>query len=285
MKPKAYAIANEIRMKRSQFSGAFIICEGATYSRLLRRFVDQATCQLVVAHDKAIALDAIRILDEGGVLGCVAVVDADFDRQNNVLYGSQNVIATPVHDFDVMLFLSPALDKLLDEYGSTGKCDALEKLHQRPIRDVILSAAVEIGALRIVSERRGLSLDFDSLRFGDFLDCPTLTVNRTELITAIRNSSRRHDLGASDIQKWCDGVRACSYPTHDMSNGHDVTKILATGLRKAIGNLNQSVATQEWVETQLRIAYESLWFRNDPLHQSLTAWERLNPHYVILRRK
>lgn len=271
-------------MKRTQISGAFVVCEGATDSRLLRRFVDHSACQLIVAHEKETVLDAIKILDDGGVPGCVAVIDADFDRQNGISYGSGNIIATAVHDLDVLLFFSPALDKLLDEYGSTEKIRAFEDRSLLSVRDAILAAAAEIGTLRIISERRGLAFDFDALKFNDFIDRDNLNLSRVSLIEAIRNASRRHDLDAAELLNWCNEIHACSYPVCDIANGHDVTRILAIALRKAIGSVNPSVVTAEWLEAQLRIAYEASWFRTDPLHHALAAWEQLNPPYKVLLR-
>lgn len=60
----AYAIANEIRMKRTQHAGAFLIVEGATDARIFKAFTDIQTCQVIVAHNKDNVIQVLNILEK-----------------------------------------------------------------------------------------------------------------------------------------------------------------------------------------------------------------------------
>ena len=278
----AFSIANEVRMKRTQYDGAFLICEGAGDSRFIRRFIDEKNCRIIVARAKSIVLEAIEILDDSKVPGCCAIVDADFDRQLGVQYRSHNVIATNHHDLDAVLFFSPALEKILYEYGSEGKIAAFQQMAGITLREAIIQSALHIGALRFVSQRDGLALKFEGLKFSEFLDRTTGEVNRLQLVTSVKNLSQRHDFGSQDLVALCDEVLGAALPVGDMCNGHDIAETVAFLLRKAAGSAPASTMTGEFIGSQLRLSYERPWFTDGSMRLAISQWEAANGPYVIL---
>lgn len=283
MNTTSYFVANEIRMKRTQFHGAFLICEGATDSRFLRRLVDTTACQIVVARDKDTALGAISLLDDGGVNGCLAIVDADFDRLLGGSYQSRNVIATPVHDMDVLLFNSRALDKILDEYGSSAKLQAFAPDIPGAVRSTVRAAAVHLGLLRYVSLIKGLNLRFEGLKVSSFAAHDSLKIDRQKLVRVIKNNSQNHALGDAYLIAEIDSVLKEGHSVEDVCVGHDLSAILAYGLRKVLGSADPRIMTAEFVETQLRVSYEQAWFPSEVLHASIREWEAKNTPFRILR--
>lgn len=278
---QSHSIANDVRLKRTQFAGAFLICEGATDGRFLRRFIDNSACRIVVAHDKATAIDVLKILDSDNVQGCLAIVDADFDRYLDIVH-APSVVLTPHNDLDVFLFLSSALKKVLIEHGSVNKLELFESKMRMSVRDAIISEVQKVAALRLVSHRHGLNLRFDDLQFSAFVD-RNLSINEDALIKKIKNHSNNHAVEHAFLQRELSATLKAFNPNQCACVGHDVTQMLAIALTRAIGNLNQSQATCEFVESQLRLSYEEAWFPGGLLWESLKQWESRNSPYRVLQ--
>src|SRR5260370_1220949 len=109
---KPHHIANEIRLKRTQHLGSFLLVEGSDDSRFLKRFVDSRQCQVVVAHGKDTLIRAIGILENQNVGGVLGVIDADFDRLEGTAPSSTNIVSAECHDIEAMLIRSPAFDAI-----------------------------------------------------------------------------------------------------------------------------------------------------------------------------
>ena len=110
----AHVIANEIRMKRSHYHGPFLVVEGRDDRLFLQKFISRDTCNIVVAQNKDTVRYAIRILDDNGFAGALGIVDADFDRIQNIQTGYSNVLMYQHHDLETMLLCSPALRHVLE---------------------------------------------------------------------------------------------------------------------------------------------------------------------------
>src|SRR5712692_8435090 len=178
------AIANEIRLKRSQHRGTFVVVEGRDDRLLYEKFfADPHQCRFVVAGNKARVCEVIRILDSDGFYGALGIVDADFDLLDGTSVSSSNIVRGDCHDIEAMLVRSPAFDKVLREFGSEDKIGKLITRTETDIRSVLLAAASPLGYLRWHSQRPALQLRFEELQFAGFIDMRTLTVNRSALIT------------------------------------------------------------------------------------------------------
>lgn len=114
-------IANQIRLRRSNFSGAFIIVEGRSDNLVYERLVSQHKCEFSIALNKDNAINALDILDKDNFTGVLAIVDADFSILEGSIHTSSNLLITDDHDLEMMLIKSPALEKLLCEVGSDEK--------------------------------------------------------------------------------------------------------------------------------------------------------------------
>lgn len=108
-------LANSVRMERQQYAGSFLVVEGTTDAAFFRAYIDGEACRIIVADDKAKALEILEILNSDSFDGAVAIVDADFDRIVGSDNPPRNVFLTDQHDLDCMLLMSPALDKLVEE--------------------------------------------------------------------------------------------------------------------------------------------------------------------------
>lgn len=275
-------VANEIRMTRTQFRGTFLIVEGQTADlRVYKRLVDSERAQVTPAHNKDRAIAALKILEETDFAGVVAIIDADFWRLEGQQPTSLNLFITDTHDLETMLIESPALDKLLDEFGSEQKIARFTENNKTDVRQALLIAACPIGYLRWVSQRNNLSLKFEGIVFSRFIDDDTLHIDISDLIRVVKNKSNRHDLDANDLHDKIDRLTDPKHNSWDICCGHDLVYILSIGLSKVLGSNNSSEVKPEVLEKFLRTGYESAYFLSTQLYQSLREWETSNPPFRI----
>lgn len=275
-------VANGIRMARAQFSGTFLIVEGQTADfRVYKRLVDPKQTKIIPAHNKDRALAALKILEDADFDGVVAIVDADFWRLEELDPTCPNLFITDTHDLETMLLESPALDKLLDEFGSEQKIAHFTENNKTDVRQVLLIAAGPIGYLRWASLRNDLSLKFEDLVFSRFIDDDTLHIDIGDLIRVVKNKSNRHDLDDNDLRDKIDKLTDPKHNSWDICCGHDLVCILSIGLSKVLGSKNSNEVKLEVLEKFLRVGYESTYFLSTQLYQSLQEWEASNLPFRI----
>lgn len=259
---------------------SFLIVEGTTDEKAYENFIDTKKCRIVAAHSKDNAKDAIGILEAEQFVGMLAIVDADFDVLTGEIPASANILLTDTHDLETMLLQSPALEKVLTEFGSKEKIARQGK----EVREVLLEAGAPIGYVRWISLQEGLNLTFEGLDFGKFIDIEehTLVIKVSALIVAIKNKSQKHALVEQDI---LDRVATCQKNAHDpwhVCCGHDLIEILSLVLRKALGTNDAKDVKPDIIARSLRLAYERAFFCETRLYASMQAWERANQPFKVL---
>ena len=195
----SHSIANELRMKRTQRDGAFVVIEGADDSRFYRRFVARQICALIPAFSKENVIGAVALLDETNFVGALGIVDSDFDVLVPKALPSPNIVrGDDSHDLETMLVRSPALDAVLHEFTAPGKLEAFEARLNAPFRTWLLQSAKFIGYLRWHSVTKGTNLCFEGLRFSRFIDSQTLRLDHDAFFAEIRNRSRNWAITNAD---------------------------------------------------------------------------------------
>jgi len=288
----AERIANEIRMERG-YPGhslhTFLLVEGSTDERVYKHFIVEDRCQIIVAHSKDSAITALAILEKDNFLGVLAIVDADFMVLEEKQPFSQNLLLTDMHDLELMIINSPALEKVLVELGSMEKISKLEERHRKDIRSLLLECAMPIGYLRWVSLQENLSLKFENLNFDKFIDKEKLAVDVKQLIRIVQSRttsnivSQKSPLKDDEIHSRMQQLSSNSPDPWHICCGHDVVSILSLGLRKAIGSNSSKSVKPDHVEMCLRLAYEQSYFSQTQLHAAIQQWKKVNAAFVILR--
>jgi hypothetical protein len=279
----AVVIANELRLRRSQHQGTFVVVEGRDDRLFYERFLDIQQCKFVVADGKEKVCEVISILDAAGFHGALGIVDADFDLLDEIPMSSLNVIRGNCHDIEAMLIRSPALNRVLREFGSEDKIQKFVTKAGRDICHVLLAAVSPLGYLRWHSLRSDLRLRFDGLPLARFVDMVTLTADRSKLIATVKNHSQRHDLDNEELGL---AIRGIDNPQHDpwqLCNGHDLVGVLSIGLRKALGSQSAVAVGVEEIARALRLAYESVDFATCELYRAIREWEQRNCPFQVLR--
>jgi Protein of unknown function (DUF4435) len=256
--------ANQIRLRRSTFLGAFLLVEGSSDKAFYERFVDKSICEFVIMLGKNRVIAVLGILDESSFQGVVAIVDADFDRLEPSPYHSPNLLRTDTHDLETMLIDSPALDKVIAEFGSEEKIAKFGS-----VRAALVEAGISIGYLRWISLSDELNLTFNGIKFGKFINEQTLQIDELELIKEVKNKSQALSLDSRDIQQWMTNKKSDNHDRLQVCCGHDLVEILSLGLRKAIGTMKVEVDS---LERSLRLAYEEVYFQQTQLYSDLHKW-------------
>ena len=278
-------VANSIRMTRSQFDGAIVVVEGnGSDSLFYKKVLDRRSARLAPAHGKENLVEVIGRLNGESFAGVLGIADADRDRILGKSVASPNLFLTDTCDLESMLILSPALDKVLLEFGSDSKIQSFEQRRGVTIREFLFESVRPLGALRLISERDGLSLKFKDLRF-EKLVTDELGLDLAKLLTTLR--TRTPDPPKAKVWQALpsqieDVERDTKVPSVQLCNGHDLVAMLCLGLRRHWGGSNALRITPDELETLLRVAYESQYFNSTELCASLRVWEFDHPPFRVL---
>lgn len=274
-------VVAEAKMMRAGFSGAILIVEGGTDQRFLERFISAETCRILCAHGKENALGAIQRL-RPGVAGVLAFVDADFDRIVGSICEHPDVVVSDYHDVEMMLLLSPALDKVLAEYASPKKVAALTAKTRSSIRSVLLQEASRIADIRLANRRMGWGLGFKKIKHSKFVDKTTLCVDRSEAVVHVVSTSRVSGPSPDTVASELPDEEQYAEQLPDYCSGHDTTALLAIGLRRCLGGQSAQVACRENVERWLRLAFEEAHFAVTDVFAAIRLWEEANSTYCVM---
>jgi hypothetical protein len=261
-------------MMRTRFDGSVVIVEGVKDIRVYQRFIDSDHCKLIPGYGKEKTLGALKALEELGEVGVLALVDSDFDRLLERPAGP-SVVRTDGHDLEAQMFGSPALDKVLAEYGSAGK------LTDKDARTIVLRSAEVLGCLRFISQRDGLDLTFEGMTFSRFVDRLSLTVDRRELLLEVGRRSQRPDLHRVGLERQIDDVLG-RHNLLEVCCGHDAVEILGIAFRRLFGSCTTAESAPEALERSLRLAYEHAHFSLTGTYRALRDWENRNELYKVL---
>ncbi|MBD2492778.1 DUF4435 domain-containing protein [Nostoc sp. FACHB-280] len=276
-------VANYIRLRRSTFTGTFLLVEGSSDKVFYQRFVDELACELVDTSGKPSsrqnAIDILEILEQSNFQGVLVIVDADFDRLKSLVSSSHNLLYTDTHDLETMLIQSPALDKVLAEFGSEEKIAQFK----RDVRLTLCEIGISVGYLLLISLSEGLNLTFEGITFSKFIDEQTLQINELRMIQEVKNKSQAYSLKDEELQKQLISQKNNNHDPWQVCCGHDLVEILSLGLRKALGTNKAADVEPNALERSLRLAYEEVYFCKTQLYFNIRTWESQNQPFKVLR--
>lgn len=274
--------ANKIRQLREIYSETFVLVEGTSDKTFYQRFFDQSACRLEVTQGKPSskqrAIEILQNLEKSNFQGVIAIIDADFDHLLNSLYTSPNLFRTDTHDLETILIQSPALEKVVAEFGSEEKITQLN----RDIREVLITIGISVGYLRLISNSDGLNLTFTGISFSKFIDEKNWQFNLINMITEVKNKSKAFNLKNEEIEKRLNQEKSNNYDPWQVCCGHDLVEILSLGLRKVIGTNKATDVEVNSLERNLRLAYEAVYFRKTHLYLQISLWESNNQPFQVL---
>jgi hypothetical protein len=270
-------IEAEVLMMRQVHAGSFLLVEGVTDVRFWTPRVADGACELVDGNGKPNVEGALTRLDSRGFAGVLGIVDDDCDSLDFRMLPSPNLIATDAHDLECLLLRSPALDRVLGEYGSKIKIKNFEKSRGIGVRDALVGLGLELGLLRWLSRREGWPYPFGDRGPARFIDKATWAIDTERLHSEVIVSGAYASV--TDLRAAIDTL-----PDHDpwsICQGHDLIAILGIGLREVLGTLKGGTGVDH-IAAMLRSAYDDIELQSGHLGASIRAWERANAPYQIL---
>lgn len=262
-------------MRRTQHDGSFLVVEGKDDSRFWRpRSHD--SCRLIDGCGKQNVVLGLQRLDEiefGGVLG---VVDSNHDHLAGVPLPSANLVATDAHDLECMLCRSPALGRVMAEYGDDEKIARFERQQRTDVRTALLNRGLVFGRLRWAVRRLMPNVGLGDLKPHRFIDERAWAVDDEELVRVVAESKAHGD--AQALKRAITQLPAAD-PWHIVL-GHDLIEILRVGLRYALGSLKASVGV-DGIAALLRQAVEGQDLEATGLWRDIRRWEQLNRLFVL----
>jgi hypothetical protein len=268
----AKSVANAVRFSRAgKPQTSALLLEGGTDLRCFRNLIDSGKCEMYVVDGKEEVLKALADLEASRTPGVVAVVDADTDHLDGTLSPGANVITTETRDFEGILIRSPALEKVLNEHGIP-----IEGL---AVRERALAAASPLGYLRWLTKRKDWTIDFKPINFGAFIDGYRISCDAAAMIREVLRVNTRFGLNVVELHGEVAALIDRRHDPWQVASGHDLAKIIAIALTN---NTSRSFSPKD-VESDLRLAFEMVFFTNTGLHISFCAWQRRNEPFIVLR--
>jgi Protein of unknown function (DUF4435) len=281
----SHSISNELRMLRTVFDGSFLIVEGNTDKRVYQNFIEPKHCRIKCVEfkndsNKKRVVEIIEILSaDKKFTGAIGIVDADFDNLEAKNQNVANLFLTDFHDLECLILISPALEKVLAEFGSENK---INKFSQ-DIRETLFETGSFIGYFRWISLSDELHLTFEDLDFGKFIDAKSLIFDLNVFIAKVKNKSQRHDINTSQITRQINELASNNHIKEQVACGKDVVEILSVALQKCLGTNNSNNVTTEIIARDLRLAYEFEFFILTNLYQNIKEWETQNVPFKVFR--
>ena len=276
----ATEIATEIRLTRSQHSGSFLVVEGRDDRLFMEGFTCHVTCNIMVAQGKQNVCEVIRILDESNFAGVLGLVDADFDRVESIPSRGPNILMPEYHDLETMLLCSPALDRILIEFGSQDKIDDFGE----NVLDALISRALPAGYLRLHSARNSLNLRFDGMAYSAWIDRASFDARTDRLINEVKNRSQHQNLSSNTLETAIQQLENAYYAPREVCNGTDLIEILSIGLLSVLGTNATGTVSGNALRRYLRLAYTEQDFTMSTLGRDIRVWECQSSGYQVLRR-
>jgi len=269
-------VAAEAQMMRTIFAGTLLIVEGDDDSRFFQGRIDPDACDLVIASGKAAVEGGIQRLDAQRFRGALGVCDDDGACLLGHRPASPNLIVTECRDLDTLLVRSPALERVLAEYGDRSAIQRFESA-RGPVRENLAKLALPFGRLRWLSTRESLGVAFEKLTPFRFVK-PDWSFKAGDELLAAAAAQVNEDEAAL-------AARVAALPAVDpwlVCQGHDLLAILAIGLGKGgvLGGTRRPGS--ERIGSSLRLSLDEAHWQSSRLVAEIRRWEANNPPFRVL---
>jgi len=270
-------------MRREIFKGAFLYVEGSSDANLYATFIDQKSCQIIIAHNRFNVVEACRIHETKGFDGVVGIIDADFDHLEQKTPDVSIVFQTDMHDAECFMLSTSAFDKLVSEFASEDKLKDWQAAYVGDLRSHLVQQAAIIGALLWYSNNTCLCLCFGELETKEYVTEPGLQVDVAKMIKHVKNKSQRHDLSEELLAQGLQQQLKISDQVWQIVRSHDLINLLSFALRRTLGSWKSHEVAREHIERGLRLAYAENDFFQTKLHSKIRDWETSHPPFRIFR--
>lgn len=268
-------VANQVRLEGAAHKGAFLLVEGNDDAKLFGKFCDGENCEIIICLGRERLLEAMATLERANFRRVLGIADRDYaDFVDYPEYGGV-VIFSDETDMDTMILASSAFDNVLREFGSHDRVSVIIDTETKSPRDLIFDAAIGIGALRLLSQERGLSLHFSEMSY-QFEPGNSFQVDlQRTIVHVLGRTEPRPTISETDVLTLVKEYISRTREKRTLCNGHDCVRVLGKALRRSFGNTNQfdSGKGSRLLAGALRLAYDFEFFRQSAVYRSMRRWE------------
>ncbi|GAB3302233.1 hypothetical protein GCM10027427_28610 [Pseudoclavibacter terrae] len=193
------------------------------------------------AGTRSNVIRAVSALQEWGMPGVRAIIDADYDPRP----ANEAIFSYDARDLEGMLVRMGVLDLIIDHLGSAEKIKKLNGASTLVAK--LIQLGEEVGALRASNRENGWGLPFRNVDPASKTDIRTLVFDRDRYIRALIQASET-EVTFGEIND------ALSTLAKDElgPNGKDVLSFAAVALRNAAGTLHKEACSSAVLGAQLR---------------------------------
>ena len=274
-------IAQEIRIERKLHKGAFLLLEGETDYKRIRRFCDEHQCSVVITFGRDKLEEAIELLEDEGFPGIVGLADADFDRCGGATPQIDNVIYSEFHDFDVDWMAHAVVDSYLAEFADAEKCKALGGT--AAIIDLLMRKLEPLSALRHINHNKIIRMKLDDIDLMQAYDGSQINVEK--LVIGISRGKNAEEPARKALEAKINGKTGLARNWKQFTNGHDMCAMLGIMLQGEIGSRKTVMTYAREVAAHIRLAFSAADFCGSRLSKEIERWEIDNAPYVVLSVK
>lgn len=272
-------IVNQVRLEQSTHKGSFFLVEGNGDANLFKKFCDLQACSIIPCMGKENLLDAITELKKSGFCGVLGFADRDFTEILGDPNVSGEIVFTDENDMEIMILCSAALDAVLEEFGNQKRISSTVEAEGMSVRDLIFSSASVVGTLRLLSQKKGWSLQFEGMTYK-FVSNKSYFLDGAKTVKhVLARSNFKVDMEENDIVTF---IRSSGMlpdiPKKNLCCGHDCVRILGRALKSALGNSGEFNNNDGAVNLEkiLRLAYEFEYFKKTNAYDEIRNWETIS---------
>lgn len=256
----------EIKMIATQFSGCFVIVEGASDSKFISPKILKNNCEIVICGSKTVAIEATKISNKKNNKA-LGIIDDDFDATLNICHGSTDLINTETHDIETLLLSSSALDRIIGEYADLSKLNNFLAKEGSDFRSALIKRALPFGRYRLINAIHNLGVPFaEVFSPWKYINVPTWSVDTAKLEEDFVAISK---MDVATIRKLDQELP--QIPAWNLIQGHDAMAVLAIAMRSIL--CAKFSCSEAHLCKDLRLAFDNSSFQKTNMFAEIRTWE------------
>ncbi|MFF3444012.1 hypothetical protein [Streptosporangium sp. NPDC002721] len=252
---------------------AILIVEGDSDDAALAGHINDDEVNVIPGYGKGIIERVMSMVNDAGMREVGAVLDRDF---GDIVTGDSpplNTFYSDMYDLDATIFLSGSLcERVANNFSSVDAVRSITvSLGCVSIEQAVISLALPLGVLRLISVRDGLGLRLQDFPLGEVVadDCRMVDIEQLT-VKAIQRSNDQVARGPKDLAAdLMTELLDISDPKR-MCSGHDLVRSLSVLLRKKSGVSMRP----DTLERAFRAAFSCDLLCRTILYAEVGAWGR-----------
>jgi hypothetical protein len=124
------------------------------------------------------------------------------------------------------------------------------------------------------------------LNFSEFISISSLEfLGYDKLIQAVlnysQNKSKSLNTSMQDAKEKINILINNDIDLYQLCNGHDLVSLISLALRRKISNKNSNACSEEQIQRELMLAYDSRHFERTKLYNQIKAWEEVRKKIIL----